>query len=88
MTKETVGNLLRAEVAALVNAVNTEGVMARESRCSSQGPTRRCATDTAKRQRPAELSLGHVQVWPTGQMTGPKYIINFPTKGPPQGIAV
>lgn len=28
-----------------------------------------------------ELRLGRVTVWATGQLPGPKYILNFPTKG-------
>jgi len=28
-----------------------------------------------------EVQLGKMHVWNTGQVTGPRFIINFPTKG-------
>ena len=81
MIKETAGNLLRADAEALVNTVNTEGVMGKgiALQFKKAYPAMYDAYRTAAKA--GEIRLGHVQVWSTGQMTGPKYIINFPTKG-------
>ncbi|MGH4007591.1 MAG: macro domain-containing protein [Pseudonocardiaceae bacterium] len=37
------------------------------------------AYERAARQR--EVRLGQMHVWDTGAMTGPRFVINFPTKG-------
>jgi O-acetyl-ADP-ribose deacetylase (regulator of RNase III) len=34
----------------------------------------------ARAAKAGEVELGRMYVWPTGQMTGPRYVINFPTK--------
>jgi len=81
MIKETSGNLLRAEAEALVNTVNTEGVMGKGIALQFKKAYPAMYDDYRKAAKAGEIHLGHVQVWPTGQMTGPKYVINFPTKG-------
>ncbi|WP_454777561.1 type II toxin-antitoxin system antitoxin DNA ADP-ribosyl glycohydrolase DarG [Georgenia muralis] len=81
MIKKTTGNLLRADTDALVNTVNTEGVMGKgiALQFKKAYPAMYDAYRTAAKR--GEIRLGRVQVWPTGHITGPKYVINFPTKG-------
>lgn len=81
MIKETSGNLLGAEVDALVNTVNTEGVMGKGIALQFKKAYPAMYDAYRKSAKAGEIRLGLVQVWPTGQLTGPKYVINFPTKG-------
>ncbi len=81
MIKEKSGNLLRAEAEALVNTVNTEGVMGKGIALQFKKSYPDMYDAYRKAAKAGEIRLGHVHVWPTGQMTGPKYVINFPTKG-------
>ena len=81
MIKETSGDLLRADAEALVNTVNTEGVMGKGIALQFKKAYPAMYENYRAAAKAGEIRLGHVQVWPTGQMTGPKYIINFPTKG-------
>jgi O-acetyl-ADP-ribose deacetylase (regulator of RNase III) len=81
MIRETTGNLLRAEVDALVNTVNTEGVMGKGIALQFKKVYPAMYDAYRKAAKAGEIRLGHVHVWPTGQMTGPKWVINFPTKG-------
>lgn len=80
MIKEQRGNLLGAEADALVNTVNTVGVMGKG--IALQFKTRYPEMfETYRREAKAgKLRLGEVSVWRTGHMTGPRFIINFPTK--------
>lgn len=81
MIKETTGNLLRAEAEALVNTVNTEGVMGKGIALQFKKAYPAMYEAYRKAAKSGDIRLGRVQVWPTGHMTGPKYVINFPTKG-------
>jgi O-acetyl-ADP-ribose deacetylase (regulator of RNase III) len=81
MIKETSGNLLRADAEALVNTVNTEGVMGKGIALQFKKAYPAMYEHYRAAAKAGEIRLGHVQVWSTGQMTGPKYVINFPTKG-------
>lgn len=81
MIKETSGNLLRAETEALVNTVNTEGVMGKGIALQFKKAYPAMFDAYRRAAKAGEIRLGRVQVWPTGQMTGPQYVINFPTKG-------
>jgi O-acetyl-ADP-ribose deacetylase (regulator of RNase III) len=75
------GNLLRADVDALVNTVNTVGVMGKGIALQFK----RAYPDMFKAYEAAvkagEVRLGQVHVWRTESMTGPRFVINFPTKG-------
>lgn len=76
----TKGNLLAADVEALVNTVNCVGVSGRGIALqfrqafpdNYEAYAAACARD--------EVQPGHVLVYATGQLTNPRYIINFPTK--------
>jgi O-acetyl-ADP-ribose deacetylase (regulator of RNase III) len=81
MIKETSGNLLRADAEALINTVNTEGVMGKGIALQFKKAYPAMYDAYRKAAKSGEIRLGHMHVWPTGQMTGPKYVINFPTKG-------
>lgn len=81
MITETTGNLLAADAEALVNTVNTEGVMGKGIALQFKKAYPTMFDAYRKAAKGGEVRLGAVQVWPTGQLTGPKYIINFPTKG-------
>lgn len=75
------GNLLAADVDALVNTVNTVGIMGKGIALQFKRafPSMFKAYERAAKDH--ELALGHMHVWPTQQMAGPRFVINFPTKG-------
>lgn len=81
MIRLATGNLLTADADALVNTVNTEGVMGKGIALQFKKAFPEMYDAYRKAAKAGEIRLGHVHVWPTGQMTGPKYVINFPTKG-------
>ena len=81
MITESSGNLLDAEVDALVNTVNTVGVMGKgialQFRRAYPGMYRKYA----KAAKAGDIRLGRMHVWTNDEaLTGPRYIINFPTK--------
>lgn len=75
------GNLLEADVDALVNTVNTVGVMGKGIALQFKRAYPQMYKDYASACKRGEVHLGKMHVWPTGQMAGPRFIINFPTKG-------
>src|SRR5438876_2214863 len=75
------GNLLAADAEALVNTVNTVGVMGKGIALQFKRAYPKMFAAYAKAAKGGEIELGHVHVWLTGQLTGPRYVINFPTKG-------
>ncbi|MEI6622204.1 MAG: macro domain-containing protein [Actinomycetes bacterium] len=81
MIREVSGNLLSADAEALVNTVNTVGVMGKGIALQFKRAYPQMFKDYQKEAKAGRLSLGHMQVWPTAAVDGPKYIINFPTKG-------
>lgn len=78
--REGSGNLLAADVDALVNTVNTVGVMGKGLALQF----RRAYPAMFQAYRKAALAglveLGRMHVWPTGTAAGPRFVINFPTK--------
>ncbi len=80
MITNTTGNLLAADTEALVNTVNTEGVMGKGIALQFKKAYPAMYDAYRNSAKAGEIRLGSVQVWPTGHMSGPKYIINFPTK--------
>ncbi|MGH3867175.1 MAG: macro domain-containing protein [Pseudonocardiaceae bacterium] len=81
MIHESHGNLLDSDVEALVNTVNTVGVMGKgiALQFRRRFPDMFRAYERAAKR--GEVSLGQMHVWDTGAMTGPRFVINFPTKG-------
>lgn len=80
MIHYTSGDILRADAEAIVNTVNCVGVMGRgialqfKKAWPDNFKAYKKACD-AKAVRP-----GQMFVFPTGQLTNPRYIVNFPTK--------
>lgn len=75
------GNLLTADVEALVNTVNTVGVMGKGIALQFRRAYPAMFKDYARAAKAGELELGCMHVWLTGAMSGPRTVINFPTKG-------
>lgn len=74
------GNLLEAPAAALVNTVNTVGIMGKglALQFKQAYPGNFHAYESACRR--GEVRLGEMFTYETGLMDGPRLIINFPTK--------
>ncbi len=79
--REAYGNLLETESEALVNTVNTVGVMGKGIALQFKRAYPNMFRSYSAACKRGEVSLGKVHTWPTGAMSGPRYIINFPTKG-------
>ncbi|MER6782728.1 MULTISPECIES: macro domain-containing protein [unclassified Streptomyces] len=81
MIEEVHGNLLNAEVDALVNTVNTVGVMGKGVALQFK----QAFPENFKFYKAAcehgEFSLGEVLVFDSGKLGSQRYIVNFPTKG-------
>lgn len=75
------GDLLGAEVDALVNTVNTVGVMGKgiALQFKQAFPANFKLYHAACKR--GDVQLGKMFVFDAGQLTVPRYIINFPTKG-------
>src|ERR1700722_2208933 len=75
-----IGNILDAKVDVLVNTVNTVGVMGKgiALKFKNEFP------ENYKKYKEAvirnEISVGKVQIVPVNELSGVKYIVNFPTK--------
>lgn len=80
MIRYTQGNLLDAEVEAMVNTVNTVGVMGKGIALMFK----EAFPDNFKRYEIAckaqEIQVGHVFATERHALMGPKWIVNFPTK--------
>ncbi len=76
----TQGDLLRDEAEALVNTVNCVGVMGRGIALQFRNafPANNEAYEKACDR--GEVQPGRMLVFETGQLTNPRFIINFPTK--------
>ena len=80
MISYTEGNLLDADVEAVVNTVNTVGVMGKgialmfKEAFPANFKAYKAACDRG------EVEVGRMFVTETGDMMGPKWIVNFPTK--------
>src|SRR3954451_735813 len=74
------GNLLDAPVEALVNTVNTVGVMGKGIALQFKRAYPAMFKDYASAAKRGEVAIGRMHIWHTGQMDGPRLVINFPTK--------
>lgn len=81
MLTEEHGNLLEAPVDALVNTVNTVGIMGKglALQFKQAYPGNFHAYESACRH--GEVRLGRMFTYETGQLDKPRLVINFPTKG-------
>src|ERR1700734_843590 len=80
MIRYTTGNLLEAEVDALVNTVNCVGVMGKGIALQFKRAFPENTKIYERVCRAKQLMPGHMLVFATGKMVNPKFIINFPTK--------
>jgi O-acetyl-ADP-ribose deacetylase (regulator of RNase III) len=82
MIKITKGNLLKAPAEALVNTVNTVGVMGKGVALQFRQAYPEMYRAYVKACDAKDVQLGQVQVFDLGGLVGgPQWIINFPTKG-------
>jgi O-acetyl-ADP-ribose deacetylase (regulator of RNase III) len=80
MIREAHGNLLMAPAEALVNTVNTVGVMGKGIALQFKRAYPAMFREYEAAAKAGKLSPGRVQVWESDQLEGPRYVINFPTK--------
>lgn len=80
MLTDEIGNLLEAPADALVNTVNTVGVMGKglALQFKQAYPGNFRAYESACKR--GEVRLGEMFTYETGQLDGPRLVINFPTK--------
>lgn len=80
MISYTEGNLLDAPVEALVNTVNTVGVMGKGIALMFKERFDRNFQLYAAACKAKQVKVGEMFVTETGEIEGPRWIINFPTK--------
>lgn len=80
MIELTSGDILKDEADAIVNTVNCVGVMGRgiALQFKNAWPKNFKAYEAACARK--ELQPGRMFIFETGQLTSPRYIVNFPTK--------
>ena len=80
MIKYTKGNLLDAPAQALVNTVNTVGVMGKGIALMFKERFGLNMEQYAAACKAKEVQVGRMFVTETGELMGPRWIVNFPTK--------
>lgn len=81
MTKIVKGDLINSEAEALVNTVNTVGVMGKGIALQfRQAFPDEYYKDYQQACKHDEIKIGRMHVFETGKLTNPRFIINFPTK--------
>jgi O-acetyl-ADP-ribose deacetylase (regulator of RNase III) len=80
MITYTQGNLLDADVEALVNTVNTVGVMGKGIALMFKERFPANMAAYAKACKAGEVVTGKMFATETGELMGPRWIVNFPTK--------
>lgn len=80
MIENAKGNLLEADAQALVNTVNTVGVMGKGIALQFRQAFPENYKAYQKACQNGELQPGKMHVFATGKLTNPRYVINFPTK--------
>jgi O-acetyl-ADP-ribose deacetylase (regulator of RNase III) len=80
MINYTTGDILAADTEALVNTVNCVGVMGRGIALQFKNAFPENFKAYAAACERKEVQPGQMFVFDTGQLTNPRYIINFPTK--------
>ena len=74
------GNLLEAEADALVNTVNTEGVMGKGVALQFSKKFPEMLKAYRRACEAGEVQPGRMNIYERGEMFQPRFIINFPTK--------
>lgn len=80
MIEYTTGNILSADVEALVNTVNCVGIMGRGIALQFKNTFPANFDAYAQACKRDEVQPGRMFVYETGFLHNPKYIVNFPTK--------
>ncbi|HEY9293248.1 MAG TPA: macro domain-containing protein, partial [Microlunatus sp.] len=80
MIKEGTGDLLAADVDALVNTVNCVGVMGKGIALQFKRRYPKMFKAYQQACRHGEVRVGRMFVVPTDELNGPQFVINFPTK--------
>jgi O-acetyl-ADP-ribose deacetylase (regulator of RNase III) len=80
MIELTQGNLLKADVEALVNTVNTVGYMGKGIALQFKQAFPGNFAAYARACAHGEVKIGRMFIYETGTLYNPRYIINFPTK--------
>lgn len=80
MIEHVTGNLLEADTEALVNTVNTVGVMGKGIALQFRQAYPENYQAYRKACHQGEVQPGRMFIFTTGKLTNPRYLINFPTK--------
>ncbi|QQS06119.1 MAG: macro domain-containing protein [Fibrobacterota bacterium] len=80
MIRTTQGNILDAQAEALVNTVNCVGVMGRGIALQFKQAFPDNFKDYESACKRQEVQPGRMFIHPTGKLTHPRFIVNFPTK--------
>lgn len=80
MIQYTSGNILHADVEALVNTVNCVGIMGRGIALQFKNAYPENFAAYARACKAEDVRPGRMFVYDTGALTNPRYIVNFPTK--------
>ncbi|MCA9527368.1 MAG: macro domain-containing protein [Myxococcales bacterium] len=80
MIESTTGNLLQADVDALVNTVNCVGVMGKGIALQFKQAFPAMFEDYRRAARAGQVEPGRMHVFVTGALVGPRFLIGFPTK--------
>src|SRR6516164_7422365 len=80
MIEYRTGDILKADAEALVNTVNCVGIMGRGIALQFKNKFPENFRAYAAACERGEVQPGRMFVFETGWVTGPKYILNFPTK--------
>lgn len=80
MIDYTTGDILRDDAEAVVNTVNCVGVMGRGIALQFKNQYPENFKAYARACKDDEVQPGRMFITETGELTGPKFIINFPTK--------
>ncbi len=80
MVKDATGNLLKADVEALVNTVNCVGFMGKGIALQFRRAWPENFSAYRRAVTAGQVVPGHMHVFDTGRLVNPRYIVNFPTK--------
>ena len=80
MITYTTGNLLEAPAEALVNTVNTVGVMGKGIALMFRDRFDKNMQEYAQACKAKQVVTGKMFVTETGELMGPRWVVNFPTK--------
>ncbi|MEO1272261.1 MAG: macro domain-containing protein [Myxococcota bacterium] len=74
------GDLLNADVEALVNTVNCVGVMGKGIALQFKKAWPEMFKDYKAAVKTGEVKPGHIHIWATRARCNPRFVLNFPTK--------